>query len=161
MHLKPTTAPASKKSVAGKKVDSGKGVADGFGKLKVALDTKGKWMASIAIEGHLKHLTDLGYLSLLGVADCHSPVMMNKDGEEVAKAIPHPRDDEWVCFVPFLLCGLGFPIHPFFQGLLHFYGFKSTNSLQTELFTLPASWPCVSYSSALSCTSVSGTDTSR
>ena len=39
---------------------------------------------------------------------------------------------EWVCLVPYLLRGLGFPIHPFLRGLLEFY------SLQLHNFT-PAS----------------------
>lgn len=57
-------------------------------------------------EGHLKHLTELGYLPLLEVANRRSPVMMNEDCEEVVEAIPHPCNDEQVCFVPFLLRGL-------------------------------------------------------
>lgn len=34
------------------------------------------------------------------------------------------RTGEQVCFVPFLLRGLGFPIHPFLRGLLEFYGIQ-------------------------------------
>ena len=32
-----------------------------------------------------------------------------------------------MCFVPFLLWGLGFPIHPFLWGLLEFYGIQLHN----------------------------------
>lgn len=35
-----------------------------------------------------------------------------------------PAGDERVCFIPFPLRGLGFPIHTFFQVLLHFYGLQ-------------------------------------
>ena len=31
---------------------------------------------------------------------------------------------ERVCFVPFLLRGVGFPIHPFLRGLLEYYGLQ-------------------------------------
>ena len=31
---------------------------------------------------------------------------------------------ERVCFVPFLLRGVGFPIHPFLRGLLEYYGIQ-------------------------------------
>lgn len=35
------------------------------------------------------------------------------NGMDVVETIPHPADNEQVCFVPFLICGIGFPIHPF------------------------------------------------
>jgi hypothetical protein len=41
-----------------------------------------------------------------------------------AESHPFPHGDEQVCFVPFLLHGLGFPIHPFLRGLLEFYGIQ-------------------------------------
>ena len=34
---------------------------------------------------------------------------------------------ERVCLVPYLLRGLGFPIHPFLRGLLEFYGLQLHN----------------------------------
>ena len=36
--------------------------------------------------------------------------------------IPTPRPHERVVFVPHLLRGLGFPLHPFFRGLMFYYG---------------------------------------
>ena len=40
----------------------------------------------------------------------------------LAENFPNPNKEERVCFVSFLLRGLGFPIHPFLRGLLEFYG---------------------------------------
>ena len=45
---------------------------------------------------------------------------------------PQSIQGERVCFVPYLLRGVGFPIHPFLRGLLEYYG------LQLHSFT-PAS----------------------
>ena len=41
--------------------------------------------------------------------------------DTLAGNFPNPNKEERVCFVPFLLRGLGFPIHPFLRGLLQFY----------------------------------------
>ena len=37
---------------------------------------------------------------------------------------PNPSSGERVCFVPFSLRGVGFPIHPFLRGLLEYYGLQ-------------------------------------
>jgi hypothetical protein len=42
----------------------------------------------------------------------------------LAENFPSPHGEERVCFVPFVLRGLGFPIHPFLRGLLEFYGIQ-------------------------------------
>ena len=47
-------------------------------------------------------------------------------GEEV-ESFPNPSKGERVCLVPYLLRGLGFPIHPFLRGLLGFYGLQLHN----------------------------------
>ena len=49
------------------------------------------------------------------------------NGEAFAKKFPAPRKEERVCFMPFLLRGLGFPIHPFLRGLLEFYEIQLHN----------------------------------
>src|SRR4051812_15102753 len=46
-----------------------------------------------------------------------------KGGKQV-EGTPNPSKGERVCFVPYLLRGLGFPIHPFLRGLLEFYGLQ-------------------------------------
>ena len=49
------------------------------------------------------------------------------NGGEQAESFPNPSKGEWVCLVPYLLRGLGFPIHPFLRGLLEFYGLQLHN----------------------------------
>ncbi len=44
------------------------------------------------------------------------------NGGEQAESAPNPSKEEWVCLVPDLIRGLGFPNHPFLRGLLEFYG---------------------------------------
>ena len=49
------------------------------------------------------------------------------NGGEQAKSTPNPSKGERVCLVPYLIRGLGCPIHPFLQGLLEFYGLQLHN----------------------------------
>ena len=49
------------------------------------------------------------------------------NGGEQAESFPSPSTGERVCLVPYLLRGLGFPIHPFLRGLLEFYGLQLHN----------------------------------
>ena len=46
------------------------------------------------------------------------------NGGEQAERFPNPYLEERVCLVPYLLRGIGFPIHPFLRGLLEFYGLQ-------------------------------------
>ena len=46
------------------------------------------------------------------------------NGGEQAENAPNLSKGERVCFVPYLIRGLGFPIHPFLRGLLEFYGLQ-------------------------------------
>ena len=48
-------------------------------------------------------------------------------GGEQAEGVPNPSQGERVCLVPYLMRGLGFPIHPFLRGLLEFYGLQLHN----------------------------------
>ena len=48
-------------------------------------------------------------------------------GEALVENFPNPSEGERVCFVSFLLRGDGFPIHPFLQGLLEYYGIQLHN----------------------------------
>ena len=45
-------------------------------------------------------------------------------GGKQAEVTPNPNKGERVCFVPYLIRGLGFPVHPFLRGLLEFYGLQ-------------------------------------
>ena len=49
------------------------------------------------------------------------------NGGEQAESVPNPDKGERVCLVPYLIRGLGFPIHPFLRGLLEFYGLQLHN----------------------------------
>ena len=46
---------------------------------------------------------------------------------EQAESVPNPSQGERVCLVPYLMRGLGFPVHPFLRGLLEFYGLQLHN----------------------------------
>ena len=61
------------------------------------------------------------------------------NGGEQAESFPNPSKGERVCFVPYLLRGLGFPIHPFLCRLLEFYG------LQLHNFTPPSILRIIGY----------------
>ena len=49
------------------------------------------------------------------------------NGGEQAERFPSPSQGERVCLIPYLLSGVGFPIHPFLRGLLEFYGLQLHN----------------------------------
>ena len=49
------------------------------------------------------------------------------NGGEQAENFPNPSRGERICLVPYLLRGLGFPIHPFLCGILEFYALQLHN----------------------------------
>ena len=49
------------------------------------------------------------------------------NGVTQAEDFPNPSGGERVCFVPYLLRGVGFPVHPFLRGLLEYYGLQLHN----------------------------------
>ena len=49
------------------------------------------------------------------------------NGKTQAEDFPNPSAGERVCFVPYLLRGVGFPIQPFLRGLLEYYGLQLHN----------------------------------
>ena len=46
---------------------------------------------------------------------------------EQAESVPNPSQGERVCLVPYLIRGLGFPIHTFLRRQLEFYGLQLHN----------------------------------
>ena len=54
-------------------------------------------------------------------------------GGEQAESVPNPSQGERVCLVPYLMRGLGFPIHPFLRGLLEFYGLQLHNLMPASI----------------------------
>ena len=69
-------------------------------------------MVSSITEGHIKKLRKAGYLSNDIV------YQLPEEGQLLTTPRPHER----VVFLPHFLRGLGFPIHPFVQGLMFYYG---------------------------------------
>ena len=69
-------------------------------------------MVSSVTEGHIKKLRKAGYLSN------NIAYRLPEKGQ----LIPTPRPHERVVFLPHFLRGLGFPLHPFFRGLVFYYG---------------------------------------
>ena len=60
-------------------------------------------------------------------------VLATYNGGEQAESRPNPSKGERVCLVPYLVRGLGFPIHPFLRGLLEFYGLQLHNLTPASL----------------------------
>ena len=84
---------------------------------------EGDWKSCSVSQGQLNRLSTSGYL--LEPEFTHiRPGLVTLDGGVLSDNFPTPQGDEHVCFVPFLLRGLGFPIHPFLRGLLYLYGIQ-------------------------------------
>ena len=69
-------------------------------------------MASTVTERHIKKLRKVRYLS--------NDIAHRLPDE--GQLIPTPRPHERVVFLPHFLRGLGFPLRPFVQGLMFYYG---------------------------------------
>lgn len=74
-------------------------------------------------QGQLDRLSGADYLPLPEVAYAR-PGLIAIGQALSQESSPNPRENERLCFVPFLIRGLGFPIHSFLRGLLHFYGLQ-------------------------------------
>ena len=67
---------------------------------------------------------------------CMVPVragLATYNGGEQAESLPNPSKGERVRLVPYLVRGLGFPIHPFLRGLLEFYGLQLHNLMPASM----------------------------
>lgn len=74
---------------------------------KVGSATKGKWKTSTVAGGQLDRLSIARYLPPPEAAYVR-PTLTTVNGAVVQEIIPNPREKERVCFVPFLIRGLGF-----------------------------------------------------
>ena len=83
----------------------------------------GDWTSCSVSLLRLWELQTQGYLPSSDLAAVRAG-LSSFNGEALAENFPHPQKGERVCFVPFLLRGLRFPIHPFLRGLLVFYGIQ-------------------------------------
>ena len=92
---------------------------------------KGDWERCSVSHSQLSKLQKQGFLPPADLVPVGAG-LTSFNGRVQAENFPNPSREERVCFVPFLLRGVGFPIHPFLRGLLEYYG------LQLHSFT-PAS----------------------
>ena len=83
----------------------------------------GDWSSGSVSRLQLCDLQWQGYLPAADLVHVRAG-LTSADGEAFTKNFPNPNKDERVCFVSFLLRGLGFPINPFLRGLLEFYGIQ-------------------------------------
>lgn len=73
---------------------------------------KGNWGSSSMTEGTILELRSAGYI----------PTEARTRAPTPGQRIPTPDAGERVVFVPHLIRGLGFPLHPFVRGILFYYG---------------------------------------
>ena len=81
----------------------------------------GDWERCSVPHSHLVELQTKGFLPPAYMVPVRAGLATYNGGEQ-AESFPCPSMGERVCLVPYLLRGLGFPIHPFLRGLLEFYG---------------------------------------
>ena len=97
-------------------------------------------MASSITEGQIKKLRKAGYLS--------NDIAHRLPHE--GKLIPTPGPHEKVVFLTHFLHGLGFPLHPFIQGLMFYYGLDFHDLARTLSSTSRRLSSCARLSSASS-----------
>lgn len=99
----------------------GKGATAAASKEK-ADSKRGLWLRSTVTAGNIVELQASGYLPSQDEVKCCSPLVGT--ALRSASRIPEPREGERVVFISYLIRGLGFPIYPFLQGLMYFYGLQ-------------------------------------
>ena len=83
----------------------------------------GDWRRCSVPHNELVKLQAGGYLPPAFMVPVRAGLATYKGGKQ-AEVTPNPNKGERVCFVPYLIRGLGFPVHPFLRGLLEFYGLQ-------------------------------------
>ena len=86
----------------------------------------GGWEKCSVPHSRLIELQTQGFLPTAYMVPFRSGLATYNGGEQ-AERFPNPSRGERVCLVPYLLRGVGFPIHPFLRGLLEFYGLQLHN----------------------------------
>lgn len=76
-------------------------------------------------QAQLTWLTEARNLPTTNRATAHS-LLITRDNDSYSVTVPQPRvsENERVCFIPHILWGHGFPIHPSHTGLLHLYSLQ-------------------------------------
>ena len=81
----------------------------------------GDWERCTVSHGQLVKLQIQGFLPPAYLVPVRAG-LASYDGGQQAENFPNPSKGERVCLVPYLLRGVGFPIHPFLRKLLEYYG---------------------------------------
>ena len=102
-------------------------MASGRGSFSRSHSTRpGDWERCSVPHSRLVELHTKGFLPPTYMVPVRAGLATYNGGEQ-AESFPNPSKGEWVCFVPYLLRGLEFPIHLFLRGLLEFYGLQLHN----------------------------------
>lgn len=83
----------------------------------------GDWASCSVSCLRLRDLEVQGYLPDSDLAPS-CPGLTSTNCEAFTERFPMRNTSERVCFIPYLLWGLGFPIHPFLRGVLECYGIQ-------------------------------------
>ena len=86
----------------------------------------GDWERCSVPHSRLVELQTKGFLPPTYMVPVRAGLATYNGGAQ-AESFPSPSMGERVCLVPYLLRGLGFPIHLFLRGLLEFYGLQLHN----------------------------------
>src|SRR3954463_2623407 len=86
----------------------------------------GDWESCSIPRSELVSLQAKGFLPQAYMVSVRAGLATYQGGKQ-AENSPSPSKGERVCLVPYLIRGLGFPIHPFLHGLLEFYGLQLHN----------------------------------
>ena len=93
---------------------------------------KGEWERCLVSHSQLMKLQTQGFLPPAGLVPIRAG-LGSFNGEIQAEDFSNPSGGERVCFVPYLLRGVGFPIQPFLRGLLEYYGLQLHNFTPASL----------------------------
>ena len=87
---------------------------------------KGEWERCYVSHSQLAKLQTHGFLPPADLVPVRAG-LASFNGKTQVEDFPNQSAGERVCFVPYLLRGVGFPIHPFLRGLLEYYGLQLHN----------------------------------
>ena len=87
---------------------------------------EGEWERCSVSHSRLTKLQTQGFLPHADLVPVRMGLPSFNEGTQ-AEDFPNPSGGERVCFIPYLLRGVGFPIHPFLRGLLEYYGLQLHN----------------------------------
>ena len=93
---------------------------------------KGDWGSCSVSHDQLVKLQMQGFLPPADLEPCSGRIDLLLWRSPGGK-FPQSNQGERVCFVSFLLRGIGFPIHPFLRGLLEYYGLQLHNPTPSSI----------------------------